>query len=789
MLTMLVFIIGWLIGLIAGEGGLLGPLPAAVAAGLGLAGVLVGWKWPLSRRLFLVVLGIGLGAGRLLLAQPDAGADSLAAYRDCGAMVVRGVVSERPDILADEQRLRLRVNHIAGEGVDRDIAGDLLVYTDGYPRYAYGDELTLKGELQAPPRLADFDYPQYLARQGILALMRRPAIEVAGQGRGSPIWAALYRFKDHLTRTATAILPAPQGPLLAGMLVGDRSGIPDALMEDFRVVGVSHIIVISGWNVTVLAGLVTALCTPLLGRRPALWIALGVVFFYTALVGFDPPVARAAIMGGLTLLALLAGRQSLALHGLALSALLMTAWRPHVLWDLGFQLSFAATAGLILFAGPLSAALHALLRRLGVASHRRLARLIDDTLVVTLAAQILVLPLLIYRLGELSLLMLPANLLILPIAPAALGLGALATLAGLLWQPLGWLCGWCAWPLLTFIVRVTEWLAGAPLATVRLPPASAAFLVVYYGAALAAAYLLKQDRQAVIQFWLRVKRRPLAQLGAPALLLAVVLVWSAAFSLPDGKLHVYFLDVGQGDAVLVQTPSGRRMLVDGGPDGPTTLAALGRRLPFWTRRLDVVLATHEDADHTSGLFAALERYQVDVVMDAGFSPASETGQRWAEALAKEGAQHSPAVAGARVSFSDGVEVEILHPPADAGAVLEGNDRSAVARLTYGDFSLLLMGDLEKMGEEYLLESGQPLASHVLKAAHHGAATGTSVALLEAVAPAAAIISVGAGNRFGHPAPATLRRLEDRHVQVWRTDEDGEIELISDGERLWVKSRR
>jgi len=789
MTTTLLLAVSWLIGLVIGDSGVVAPAWIIGAGALGLAGALLGWRKVASRRPFLCTLGLALGAGRMLLVQPHFDAHSLSTYNDRGPAVVRGVVWQRPDILAEEQTLTVRAGHVAGAGFDRDVEGDLLVSLDGYPRYAYGDELLLAGELTAPPRLAGFDYPQYLARQGIHSLMRRPAVQVAARGRGAWPWTWLYPAKDYLVRVIADVLPMPQSGVLAGMLLGDKSGIPTALNGQFRAVGVSHIIVISGWNIAILAGLVTAFFLPIAGRRRALWIALATVVAYVFLVGADPPVVRAAIMGSLTLVALLAGRQALALNSLALAALAMTVLRPYALWDLGFQLSFAATTSLILFAPPLLESSHALLRKWGGAGRLWLTRLIDETLVVTLAAQVLVIPLLIYHVGQLSPLMLPANVLIVPFVPAMLGLGALATLGGAIWLPLGHILGWLTWPFLAGMIRLVEWLASLPGASVSVPPLSLAFLFVYYGLMSALAVVLQRPWDEVKQVWLRVKPRVPAYLGVGALALGAVLTWAAVASQPDGQLHIYFLDVGQGDAIFIRSPSGKQILVDGGPDSPTLLSAVGQRMPFYDRRLDAVLATHDDQDHVAGLFAALEHYRVDLALDPGFDAGSEQGQRWLAELVQAGARRQAAVAGTSLALSDGVRIDILHPPEKAGQALQGNDRSAVARLVYGECSVLLMGDLEKAGEDYLLDSKQPLASGILKLSHHGAAAGTSPALLDAVAPGLAVISVGAGNGFGHPAPATLRRLEERGIPVWRTDQAGEIEIISDGKRLWVKSRR
>jgi len=258
-------------------------------------------------------------------------------------------------------------------------------------------------------------------------------------------------------------------------------------------------------------------------------------------------------------------------------------------------------------------------------------------------------------------------------------------------------------------------------------------------------------------------------------------------SLPDGKLHVVFFDVGQGDAIFIQTPQGRQVLIDGGPDPTTLTAELGRRLPFWDRSLDLVILTHPDTDHLTGLVPVLERYHVDRVLDPGYPATSETYARWLELIAEK---HIPALLarnGVRIELEPGLACEVLHPTGDPDPEDKANNASAVTRWTWGQVTFLLPGDIEQEVESALVGSGQPLQATVLKAPHHGSDTSSSAAFLQAVNPQLVVISVGADNRFGHPSPEMLERVAGR--TVLRTDERGTIEIVTDGSRLWVRTER
>jgi competence protein ComEC len=259
--------------------------------------------------------------------------------------------------------------------------------------------------------------------------------------------------------------------------------------------------------------------------------------------------------------------------------------------------------------------------------------------------------------------------------------------------------------------------------------------------------------------------------------------------LPDGRLHVVFLDVGQGDAIFIQTPSGQQVLVDGGPSERVLLSQLGRHMPFWDRTIDAVLLTHPDLDHVTGLVPVLERYRVDTVIHRPMELDSEVYDYWLQLVEAEGATVYRGEAGLRLALDEGLDVVVLHPGAELVSGEEGsaNNNSVVTRLTYGQVSVLLTGDIEAVVEHQLVADGATLASTVLKAAHHGSCSSTTEEFLAAVDPEVVVVSVGADNDFGHPCAGVLERLEE--MTVYRTDEDGAVEIVTDGTQMWVETER
>jgi len=282
------------------------------------------------------------------------------------------------------------------------------------------------------------------------------------------------------------------------------------------------------------------------------------------------------------------------------------------------------------------------------------------------------------------------------------------------------------------------------------------------------------------------RNRGLTALLVLASLAALVLLVSRG--LPDGRLHVWFLDVGQGDAILIRTPDGHKVLVDGGPSPVVLLEQLGELLPFWDRRLDLVVLTHPDQDHSGGLTEVAERYLISRVLCTADAADGGNAQAWIGLLRQRAVPLVLARRGQTLSLGD-VKMEVLHPtgaPA-AGAAEDGNNNSIVLRLDFGLNSVLLTGDAEQAAEMDMLAGGVPLAAGVLKVGHHGSARSTTAAFLEGVNPQVAVIQVGSDNEYGQPNAQTLKRL--RSIRVLRTDRHGRIEVIGDGSRLWIDTER
>ncbi|MFL7791749.1 MAG: ComEC/Rec2 family competence protein, partial [Anaerolineae bacterium] len=407
------FAVAWLVGIaLAREIN----LPWQVLSVLGLLTFFVLLLWrenPRVRLIAICVLFLVAGAGRFLLAVPHFDETSLATYNDAGWVTLEGVVVGEPDERETYTNLRVRAEQLAlsdgalagtPDGVELDVDGLVLVKADRYPRRSYGDRVLVEGVLETPPILEDFSYKDYLARQGIHSMMRRAEVELLAERQASPILYALFQLKRHAQSTIAAILPEPQAALLTGILLGVETGIPADLMDDFAATGTTHIIAISGFNITIVSGIFFAIAKRLFGKQRAFWVAAVGIAVYTILVGASAAVVRAAAMGILYLVAIRVGRATYAPASLAASAFFMTLLNPHTLWDVGFQLSFAATIGLVLYTEPLEQAFTRALARVTSAERaEKIVGSISEALLVTLAAQITTLPIILNIFGRLSL--------------------------------------------------------------------------------------------------------------------------------------------------------------------------------------------------------------------------------------------------------------------------------------------------------------------------------------------------------------------------------------------------
>jgi len=560
-----------------------------------------------SSRKTLIVAGLCLlailgGVIRCPSLFPPADEHSLRFYNDKGIVDIQGMVAEEPDIRDRYCLLTFSASEIVVIGENKEVSGRALMRVPRYPAYHYGDVLNVTGKLETAQPFDNFDYETYLARQAIYSVIYYPKVELLGQGEGVKPLQWIYSLRERLSASLARALPEPQGSLAQGILLGLRGNIPDSLNQAFSRTGTAHILAISGLNISIVIAMFLSLGVLFLGRQRSLyiWLALAFTWLYTLLAGMNPPVIRAAIMGSLFLIAVYLGRQGSAIIALAFAASVMVGMQPQLLWSVSFQLSFLAMAGLILLY-PYFQALGSKGVALLFKNREKIvptASIITDGFAASLAAILAVAPLIAYNFGIVSLVGLPATFFSLPALPFIIAMSAVVAFVGLFALLAAQILGWLAWLFLSYFVLLVQGFDALPHASLEMTTISTWHVLGYY-AILAGVIASLKYQTKLADFSSRLTsgiKRAVQDIPKPHLgfspkwlvlpfLIVAILLWSAALTMPDDKLHVSFLDVGQGDAILIQIPNGQDILIDGGPDPQRINLELSERLPFWDKPL------------------------------------------------------------------------------------------------------------------------------------------------------------------------------------------------------------
>jgi competence protein ComEC len=612
-------------------------------------------------------------------------------------------------------------------------------------------------ERPRPPE-GGFDERAWLERKGVHVVLRGVSPwRVVGRRGG--LAGVGDRLREHLTRTIAPGVGGERRAVLAGIVLGEDEGLPDELRDHFRASGLYHLLAVSGQNVAFIAGGVLLLAW-LLGipRLAAEVGVLAAVVGYVLAVGWQPSVVRAGVAGCLASLAWLAARPRDRWYFLLLGAAVLLAWNPYSLLEPGFQLSFAAVAAIFV-------AVPRLERRLeGYPVPRALAGVIA----VSGACGLATAPILWLQFGSVPLYSVVANALAAPVVAPMLGLGLVSALMQPLAPAASLALGAANALLAAYLAACARLVGGLPFSEIRAGPILLGAIVV--GAGAFAARRLRS-------------RLPRELVAAAALGLLAAVAWKAAPSHapPPTGLRITFLDVGQGDAVLVQVPEGAVLVDQGPPEG----AAAKQLHGLGVRRLSLLVLTHPQRDHVGGAAEVVEEVDVDRVLDPGLTAPSEDRA----AALQEARERSVPVEIARAGRAyrlGRLRLRVLWPNGAGPPGGDPNERAIVLLLTYGRVDALLTAD----AESHVTLPLRPPPVEILKIAHHGSADPLLPALLRRVRPDVAVVSVGSGNDYGHPAPSTLAALmAEPGLSVLRTDEDGRVTVESDGIRLQVREER
>jgi competence protein ComEC len=718
----------------------------------------------------LFLLFITLGAIRYQHFQPIVNPNYISYYNDQpGETIMEGVLVSPPDRRDTYANLRVQIDQVrpTGKKTSTPVRGIILAIVYADTELIYGDRIRLKGMLETPPENEDFSYRDYLAHQAIYSVSSFPEVSLIGHDQANPLLSALYATRVRLLHVVHTIYPDPEASLVAGIILGEQSGITESVQEAFRVTGTSHVIVISGFNISIIAGLFTHMFSRLLGRYKGALVAATGIVFYTLLVGANAAVLRAAFLGLLSLPGQLLGRRQFGLNSLAFAAAFLSIFNPTILWDVSFQLSFAATLGIMLYAEPLSRWFTGLISRyIPPDKAEKLAVPVSEYFLLTLAAQLTTLPLLVYYFKRISLTALIANPLILPAQPPLMVLGGLSAIAGALFQPLGQLLAWLCLPFTAYTIHMVEWLATIPHGSIALGETTLGGILLFYAVLFAYTLAWSDLKPKVARLSPAI---PLTILGA-----ATFMVWKAAFYAPDGLMHVTVLDVGTGEAVLVQSPGGRSMLINGGPSTLKLSDALGRRLPPFDRSLDWLVVADIDNEDLSSVPGNLERFPAKNVLWAGNTYATHSSIDVWTSLLKLDVPITRMQVGHSLNLGSGAYLLVLSIDA----------RGAVLLLEWDNFRMLLPMGMDFEALEILQRDAAMRNISAVLLAESGFAPLNPPELISFLHPQLTLLSVAPADKSGLPSPETVEALKG--YNLLRTDVNGWIQITTDGKQMWVE---
>jgi len=433
---------------------------------IGLTIIILTAKRTVARTIGWCLLFLFLGIIRYQLSIPVINENHIAYYNNLAdvkfyqrrSVTFQGIINDEPDVRKDHVKYKVKIQKAKVKNTSQNlkafidnwqkIHGNVLIKVPLYPQYQYGDVLEINCALSQPEPIDDFQYDKYLAKSDIYSTCYQPKIKLVESNRGGLLMSAVLKIKAKVVNVVGQIMPEPQASFLGGLLWGAKKGLPDDILENFKRTGVTHIIAVSGYNITIIAVMLTNLFICLgISRQRAFWLIILCLTFFILITGAPASIVRAGIMGMVVLISQNLGRATKMANTLAIVCLIMLLINPKVLiWDAGFQLSFLATIGLIYF----SPVLEKFTKRLPSIFS------IKESLTTTMSAMILTTPLILFQFGRFSVIAPVANLLILPFIPVNMAVGFLAVVLGLIWQPLGQFVGYFSWALLNYVLKVTE---------------------------------------------------------------------------------------------------------------------------------------------------------------------------------------------------------------------------------------------------------------------------------------------------------------------------------------------
>ena len=662
----------------------------------------------------------------------------------------------------------------------------------------YGDKIFITGEFQEPQGMRNeggFNYKEYLKSLNIYGSVKAKNIKVIEQNKGNIFMNFTYKISDEIKENIEEFMGEKYSGLLLGLLLGDSSKIDENIEENFKITSLTHILAVSGAQVSYIIAAMYSLLKRKIGIQKTRVVIIASLIFYMTLTGFSPSIVRAGIMGIILMISGLVFRKNDIINSIAISLFFMLVYNPFLLENVGLQLSYLGTIGIIGFNKTIILILKNIQirnRKWKYKINRKLILLISkikEILAVTMSASLAVVPVMIYHFNLFGTYFLITNLLAsIIIGPITL-LGTLLVIISFISINIAKVLSY----ILKFLIDILLFISSfskLPISKIYIPTPTITFIIIIYLSLIISLFIYKvfhernpnttilrvRNLLALVKYKFKQNRDDVIK---KIVIISIVISLCIIFIPRDLKIN--FVDVGQGDSTFIITPKNETILIDGGGSntgsfdvGENTL--LPYVLDKGYNKIDFMIISHFDSDHVGGLLTILEEIKVEKVLIGKQEEQSENYKRFLN-IVKE--KNIPVIVGKRgdkINIEKDLYLDILFPESEQIEENMINNNSLVFNMHYNNFSMLFTGDIEEIAEKRIIEitNKSRLKADIIKIPHHGSKTSSTRELLEIVLPKIALIGVGKDNLFGHPSSETIDKLDELEIKTYRTDINGEI---------------
>lgn len=634
------------------------------------------------------------------------------------------------------------------------------------PSIKYGDSLYIEGEFKQPEEARNYkgyNYKQYLKTKKIIGTVELEKAKILKSSNGSFI----HNIQKYIKDTINGTLTDEEGNLLLAILLGDKDKLSEDIQESFKTSNLSHMLAVSGAHVSyIILGLTYVLQNSIIGKKNEKIVCIIFLLVFMAITNFTPSVTRACIMAVLTLFSGIIYRKSDVYTNISVAALITLIFNPYSLLDLGFQLSYGGTIGIIIF----------IKRIQEKKSNSKVINYIKQMALVSIYANIIIIPIMMYHFNTVSFTFIISNIMASPILGIIVITGFLFIIASITVKPLTRLIAIFIKPILSILIKISQICSKLPFSNILVVTPYMFNVISYY---------------AIILYCIKSKKNNKCKIII-CLLIVLILINFIIYIFPQ-KLRIFFIDVGQGDSTLIITPDKKTVLIDGGGSDSFDV---GEKvlLPYLLDRrilkVDYVLISHFDTDHCGGILTIMEKVKVKNIIISEQAEHSENYERFKKLMINKKIRLIEVKKGDKIKIGRYSEFKILFPTSRLLSENPLNNNSIVAQFNYNNFKMLFTGDIEKLAEQQILKTEKAeIRADILKVAHHGSKTSSIPEFIKAVRPKIALIGVGKNNTFGHPNQQTIKNLENIKCRIYRTDLQGEIIIKIDQKgRMNVKSK-